>query len=97
MGTLIDPKDTRCDQRRAAAAATSSTSEEVFGLNTNDDVTFMLDGKIYPLKAFVPEEIYPGKLSKVFQGACKKKIWGYQSSRITRKRTGGRRKNTSEA
>ena len=88
-GTLSDPKYIRCDQRRAAAAATSSTSEEVYEVKTNDDKTFMLDGNFYPLKAFVPEEIYPGKLSKVFQGERREKIWGHQSIRIIRKELGG--------
>ena len=73
MGTISEPKDTRYDQRRAAAAATSSNSEEFSGLKTNDDETFILDENFYPLKAFVPEEINPGKLSKIFHGACKKK------------------------
>ena len=47
-------------------AATSPTSEEVAGLKTNDDGTFMLDEKNYPLKAFVPEAIYLGGIYKVF-------------------------------
>ena len=32
---------------------------------------FTLDGKLYPLKAFVPEEIYLGKLPKDFQDALR--------------------------
>ena len=57
-------------------AATSSTSEEVSGLIMNYDVTFTLDGKFYPLKAFVPEEIYPVELYKVFWDACREKNMG---------------------
>ena len=45
-------------------------------MKTNDDVTFTMDGNIYPLKAFVPENIYLGKLSKVFQDAHSKKNMG---------------------
>ena len=56
MGTPSDRKDTRC------VAATSSTSEEVSGLKMNNDKIFTLNGKLYPLKAFVPENNYLGKL-----------------------------------
>ena len=59
------------DNRRAAAI--SSNSEEVSGLKKNDDGTFTLDGKLYPLKEFVPEEIYLEKLPKLFRGACREK------------------------
>ena len=69
-GTPSKPKFTGC------VVATSSNSEEVAGLNTNDDGNFMLDGKNYPLKAFVPEEIYFGKLSRVLGGACREKKMG---------------------
>ena len=64
--TLSDPNDTRSTRYCAAVAATSSISEEVAGLKTNDDITFTLDGNFYPLNSFVLEEIYFGKLSKVF-------------------------------
>ena len=55
------------------AATASSTSEESPLLNTNDNGTFMLDGKLYLLKAFVLEEIYPVKLPKVFGDAQREK------------------------
>ena len=42
----------------------------------NDDGTFTLGGKFYPLKAFVPEEIYLGGIPKVFQGAHKENKMG---------------------
>ena len=96
MGTPSDSKDTRCNRSRAAAAATSSTSEEFFVLNTNDDKTFTLGGKIYPLKALVTEEFYLGKMSKFFWGTRREKIWSYHSSRMRRTRTGRRIKTTSE-
>ena len=71
-GTPSEPKDTRYYQCRASTAATtSSTSQEVPRLNNNDDGMFTLDGKLYPLKAFVPEEIYLGKLPKDFQDALR--------------------------
>ena len=71
-GTPSEPKYTRCARRRAAMAGTaSSTSEEFTGLNTYNDGTFTLDGKFYPLKAFAPEDIYLGKLSKDFWDACR--------------------------
>ena len=47
-GAPSNPKDSR-----RTAADTSLTSEEVSGVNTNNDGTFTLDGKVYPLKAFV--------------------------------------------
>ena len=67
MGTPSNPKDNR------HTADASSTSEEVSGLKTNDDGNFILDGKFYPLKALVPEEIYLGEISKVFWGARRDK------------------------
>ena len=42
----------------------------------NYDGTFTLDGKFYPLKAFVTEEIYIGGLSKVFWDACREENMG---------------------
>ena len=75
-GTHYDSKDTRRAWCRSATAATSSTSEEVSELKTNDNGSFMLDGKFYPLKAFVPEEIYLGKLSRVFWDAFREKKMG---------------------
>ena len=45
-------------------------------MKTNDDGTFTMDGNIYPLKAFVPEEICLWKLSKVFQDAHREKKMG---------------------
>ena len=57
--------------RDATAATTSSTSQEVPGLNNKDDGMFTLDGKLYPLKAFLPEEIYLRKLPKDFQDALR--------------------------
>ena len=65
-GKPSDPKDTRRARRRAAAADTSSILEEVSVLKMDDDRNFTLDGKFYPLKAFIPEEIYLGEISKVF-------------------------------
>ena len=76
MGIPSDPTNTRRDWRRADAAATSSTSEEVAGLKTYDDGNFTLDGKFYPLKVFLPEKNYLGKLSKVFGSACREKNIG---------------------
>ena len=74
-GTPSDPKDTRC------VAATSSTSEEIAGLKTNDDGTFTLDRKFYRIKEFVQEEIYLGKLSKIY-GMQKGRIrWDITKSR----------------
>ena len=58
------------------ATATSSTSEGVSGLNINYDENFTLHGKFYPLKAFVPEEIYLGELPKVFWGSRREKKMG---------------------
>ena len=95
-GTTSETKDTRRVCSRDSAAATSSTSEEVYGLKTNDDGNFMLDGKFYPLKAFVLEEIYLGKLSKFSWGSCRDKRWGNHSIRMGKTRTGGRKKKTSE-
>ena len=66
-GKPSDPKSIRC----ADVAATASTSEGVAGLKINYDGTVTLDEKIYPLKAFIPEEIYLGKLSKVFRDASR--------------------------
>ena len=48
-GAPSDPKDA------IHAVANSSISEEVTVLKTNDDGTFTLDEKNYPLRAFVPE------------------------------------------
>ena len=76
MGTPSDPKDTRCNWRCYATAATSSTLEEVVGLKMNDDRTFTLDGKFYPLKAFVMKEIYLGKLFRVVRDARREKNMG---------------------
>ena len=70
------PRDTIRAHCSSAAAATSSTLEEVFGLKTNDDGTFTLDGKFYPLKAFLPEEIYLRKISRVFWDAHREKNIG---------------------
>ena len=49
------------------AATVSYTSEEFSGLKTNNDGTVTMYGKFYLLKAFVPEEIYLGKLPKFFR------------------------------
>ena len=76
MGTPYEPKDTRRAWCHASVAANSSTSEEVSGLKMNYDGTFMLDGKFYPLKALVPEEIYLGNISRVFWDACREKKMG---------------------
>ena len=76
-GKISDPRDTRHAQRRITSADTVSTSEEVSGLKTNDDRTFTLDGGFYPLKSFVPEEIFPGGIYKVFQDVRREKIWVY--------------------
>ena len=95
-GTPSDPKDTRSARCRAVVSATSSTSDEVASLKTNDDGNFKLDGNFYPLKAFVTEEIYLGKLSKVFRGVRREKRWGYHPSQMIRTRTGGRIKTTAE-
>ena len=48
--TPSDPKYTRHACHCAVPATNSSTSEEVSGLKTNDDRTFTLDGKFYPLR-----------------------------------------------
>ena len=53
-GTPSDPKDNMQAWGCTSEAATSSTSEEVSGLNMNYDRKSTLDGEIYPLKAFVP-------------------------------------------
>ena len=58
-----------------------STSEEVPVLKTNDDRALTLDGKFYPIKAFVPEDIYLGRLSKDFGGERREKKMG-QSTKI---------------
>ena len=45
-------------------------------MKTSDDRNFTLDINVYPLKAFVPKEIYIGKLSKVFRHARREKNVG---------------------
>ena len=75
-GKPSDPKDTKRARRRADAADTSSMLKEFSGLHTDDDGTFTLYGNSYPLKAFVPEEIYLGELSKVFWEARREKNMG---------------------
>ena len=66
-GDSSGQKDTRRAQSCTAAAAVTSTSPEgVTGLKTNPDGTFKIYGKSYPLKAFVPEEIYLGCIPKPF-------------------------------
>ena len=47
-----------------AGAATGTISEDELDLKTNTDANFILDGKFYPLKAFVTEEVYLGRLPK---------------------------------
>ena len=47
-----------------ADGANETTSEDDLDLKTNPDVNFTLCRKMYPLKAFVPEEIYTGRLHK---------------------------------
>ena len=60
-----DQKYTRCTRRRSdAASATSTNPEKVPGLKTNNYRTFTLYGEFYPLRGFVPEEIYLGKMAK---------------------------------
>ena len=93
---LSEPKDTRRARRRAAAADTSSILEEVSVLKMDDDRNFTLDGKFYPLKAFRPEEIYLGEISKVFWDARREKNMGYHSILTRRTRNGGRKKTTAE-
>ena len=72
-GTPYDPNNTRRARKHASSAATSSTLEEVAGLKTNDDRSFILDGNFYPLKAFVLEKINLRKLSRVFWDAHREK------------------------
>ena len=55
---------------------TSSTSEEVAGLKTDDDGIFTLDGKNYRVDAFLQKEICLGKISKVFQNSQREKNMG---------------------
>ena len=90
METPSNPKDTR------RVADTSSTSEGVSGLKTNDDGTSTLDGNVYPLKAFVPEEIYLGKLPKVFCDVHREKNMGRSLNLDGKKITGGRIIATAE-
>ena len=52
----------RAWRRTDAANATATTPEQVPVLKTNTNGTFNLDGKFYPLKAFVTEDIYLGRL-----------------------------------
>ena len=65
-GDSSGQKDTRRAQSCTAAAVTSTSPEGVTGLKTNPDGTFKIYGKSYPLKAFVPEEIYLGCIPKPF-------------------------------
>ena len=63
-----EPKDTRRAWSHDVVEDTiSSTSEELYGLKTNDEGTFAMYGKFYSLKAFVLEEIYLGKLPRFFR------------------------------
>ena len=71
--TTVTPSNPKNTRRRAA---NSSTAVEVTGLNTNHDGIFALDGKFYTPKAFIPEEIYLGKISKVFWDARREKKMG---------------------
>ena len=67
-GKPSEPKDTRRAWSHAVVDDTiSSTSEELYGLKTNDEGTFAMYGKFYSLKAFVLEEIYLGKLPRFFR------------------------------
>ena len=78
----LDHKDKQCARRPTAAAdATATISKDVPGLKTNHCGTFTLDGKSYPRKAFVPEEIYLGRLPKFFRDFRqeKKKYWSTKS------------------
>ena len=69
-----DQKDTRYARRCTDDdAATAITSEDVPGLNTNPDGTFKLYENLYPLKAFVPEKIYLGRLPKSFRDVRREK------------------------
>ena len=53
-----DQNNTRHVQRHNyATAATAATSEDDRGLKINHDDTFTLQGKHFPLKSLVPEEI----------------------------------------
>ena len=63
------------------ADTASSTSEEFSGLNTNDVGKSMLDGKIHPLKVFVLEDIYTGKL-------LGRRIWIKRLRHMRQARTG---------
>ena len=59
--------------RTSAADSTATIPEEVPGLKTNYDETFTVDGKYSPLKEFLPEEIYLGRLPKSFCDLCQEK------------------------
>ena len=50
-------------------------------MKTSDDRNFTLDVNLYPLKAFVPKEIYIGKLSKIFWNARREKNVGLSLNR----------------
>ena len=95
-GTPSHLKDTRRACRRAAASVASSTSKEFYGLKTNDDGNFKLDGKFYPFKEFAQEEIILGGYLRFLGVHAGREIWGYQSIRTRRTRTEGRIKNTAE-
>ena len=61
-------KDTRSARSRTYATAdTATTSEDDPGIKKNPSGTFTLGGKLYPIEAFVPEEIYLGLLPKLFR------------------------------
>ena len=74
IGDSLDQKDTRYYWHPAYVSATTSiTPEEVVGLTTNNDETSTLYGKFYPLKVFIPEEMYLGKLPDGFWDMCREK------------------------
>ena len=73
-GGPLEQKDTKCARRHAAAADTTSTTpEKVPVLKTNNYGSFTLEGKFYPLKAFVPKDIYLRKLTKTFRDTHREK------------------------
>ena len=55
-----------------------------------------LDGKFYPLKAFIPEEIYLGSLSEIFWDVLRKKKMEISLKPDENNKNGGRRKMTTE-
>ena len=62
-------------------------------MKMNDNGTFTLDGKHHPLKTFLPEEIYLGKLCKVFWDARREKKMGISLKTDENKKNWREKKN----